>query len=156
MIIDPLPQPVLHMLVSDMPGPPNETKAERDARFQRQLAEVMAYEPRTAVEAMLAIQAIAMHMLHDDCSREAQRADLSVRLRDQNRGLARRAEAQSRDAAHMLAEMQKKPVHKFRRTLFDALGVEPWMKPDPDDPENAEVPDSSVIVPLHPSPKSLQ
>jgi hypothetical protein len=156
MIIDPLPRPVLDMLVSAMPGRGKETKAERDARFQRQLAEVMAYQPRTALEAMLAIQCIAMRMMCEDASRDARRTDLPERLRGQNRNLERKTEAHIRDAEYRLAEMQKEPVHKFRRVLFDAAGVEPWMKPDPDDPENAEQADSAVIVPLHPSPETLQ
>jgi hypothetical protein len=40
--------------------------------------------------------------------------------------------------------------------MFVSLGLERFLVPDPDDPDNVEEAFSAIIVPLHPAPKTLQ
>jgi hypothetical protein len=156
MIMDPLPAPVLHHLVSEIPGPPGETKTERADRFQRQLAEVMSYKPRSAAEAMIATHCVVLRLLETDSLRDAGRTDSPPNSRKKNQKFASQFDKQAREMEKLLAHWQTTPLGKRNPSLFEAVGIEPYLIPDPDDPEQAEAAVSAVIVPLHPAPKMLQ
>src|ERR1700676_1946330 len=71
--VDKLPRSVLHSLVSDIPGPENETDADRLARCNAQLAQVLGYKPRSTAEAMLAVRCVMFRALAKETIRDAAR-----------------------------------------------------------------------------------
>jgi len=156
MIVDPLPRSILHSLVSDIPGPRDETGEERAARFDRQMAEVMHYRPRNSAEAMMATHCIMMRLLAEDSRRDAARPDLSPRLAKQNQRLAKQFDKQIAELEQLLARQQARPLGKMDPALFVSMGMGQFLIPDPDDPAQIDQAASAVIVPLHPAPKMLQ
>jgi hypothetical protein len=156
MIVDPLPQSILNGFVSDIPGPKGETEAERAARFERQMAEIMSYNPRNAAEAMMATHCIVLRLLAADTHRDAARTDLSASLAKKNLRLAKQFEKQIVEMEKMLALRQARPLGKMDPGLFVSLGLSQFLIADPDDPDQIEEAVSATIVPLHPAPKMLQ
>jgi hypothetical protein len=157
LIVDPLPQSVLHQLVSDLPGPKDETPAEQASRFEAQLAEVLGYNPRNAADAMLATHCVLLRLLAEDAHRDASRRDLSPAMAKQFLRGARQADKLLADMRKALARRQAEPQGKLDPALFASLGLDQFLIPDPDDnPDDAEDAFSAIIVPLHPAPKMLQ
>lgn len=155
-IVDPLPQAILRSLVSDIPGPPGETDAERAARFEAQLAEVLALNPRDMVEAMLATQSVLMRLVRDATRRDAAQPD-------QPPGMARVHEDQAKEFDDLIAETmrtiatrQADPLGRMDVALCRAMGLGEFLIPDPDVMDETADAVSAVIVPLHPAPRMLQ
>lgn len=156
MIVDPLPRPVLHQFVSQIPGPPNETQTERSARFDHQLAEVLAYHPRDAAEAMMATHCIMLRLIAAGIHRDAKTPGLSPTAAKQHQRLAKQYDKQIAATEQALARNKQRPLGQLNPALYAALGIEPHLIPDPDDPDQIEEAASAIIVPLHPAPKMLQ
>jgi hypothetical protein len=156
LIVDPLPQSVLNSLVSDLPGPQGETAPERAARFEAQLAEVLAFNPRDTADAMLATQCVLMRLLARDTHRDATRPGLTPMMLRKFMRNAREFDKLALDTQRTLADRQTRPLDKMDPEMFRSLGMENFLIPDPDDPEVAEEAFSAIIVPLHPAPKMLQ
>jgi hypothetical protein len=156
LIVDPLPKMVLHALVRDLPGPPGETEAQREIRFEAQLAEVMSYNPRDSADAMLASHCVLMRIVAEDARRDAARPDLGPVLAKTMARQAKQFGKLLKDARQILARRQSRPPAKMNPGAFRDLGLEEFLIPDPDDPSVAEEAFSATIVPLHPAPKLLQ
>ncbi len=158
LIVDPLPQSVLHQLVADLPGPKHETDAERAARFDAQLAEVLSYKPRNAADAMLATHCVMLRLLAEDCHRDANDA------RAPTPPMRKNSCAHAKQFDKLLVEMEQTagapPGPSRRRSWIRRCSsrsdLEQFLIPDPDDPANADEAFSAIIVPLHPAPKMLQ
>ena len=156
LIVDPLPQSILHSFVNDMPGPKGETDAERAARFDRQLAELLSYHPRDAADAMIATHCMMLRMLGEDSRRDAERTDVVPAMRSKFLSQAKEFDQLEAEMKRTLKRRQAVKLNKMDPALFRSLGLEQSLIPDPDDPEQAEEAFSAVIVPLHPAPKMLQ
>jgi hypothetical protein len=160
MIIDPLPKSVLHHFVNEIPGPKDETETERAARFEVQLAEVLSFHPRDAAEAMMATKCVLLRLVAEDCHRDAVRPGVAAAVAKKFLRNAKQFDQLIKEARQTLERYQSQPPVKidpaFGVALGLALGVEPFLVPDPDDPDQAEEPVSAIIVPLHPAPKMLQ
>jgi hypothetical protein len=156
LIVDPLPQSVLHSLVADLPGPKDETEAERSARFQAQLAEVLGYAPRDSADAMLATQCVLLRLLAEDAHRDASRPILEPAVAKKRLRGAKQMDRLFAEMKQTLAHRQAQTRGKMDPAMFVAFGLEQFLVPDPDDPEQAEEAFSAIIVPLHPAPKMLQ
>lgn len=156
LIVDPLPWEVLHTLVSGLPGPMNETDAERATRFDAQMAKVVSYNPRNGPEAMVAVQCVIMRLMAEDCHRDAARPDIALSLKNAHLRTARECEKLLADQKRLLAQWQRSPLRKIEPTAVANLGLAQSLIPDPDDPDFAEEAYSAIIVPLHPAPKMLQ
>jgi hypothetical protein len=156
LIVDPLPQSVLHQLVSDLPGPKHETEAARAARFDAQMAELLSYNPRNSAEAMLATHCILLRLLAEDAHRDASRPNPDPATAKKLQRSARQMDKLLADMQQTLARRQAQALGKLEPATFIALGLEQLLIPDPDDPNVAEEAFSAIIVPLHPAPKMLQ
>jgi hypothetical protein len=156
LVVDPLPQSVLHQLVSDLPGPKHETETERTARFDAHLAEVLSYHPRDSADAMLACQCVMLRLLAEDCHRDASRPNPDTANAKKLRRTAKQFDKLLDGMKQALAHRQERPVAKMDPAMFVSLGLERFLVPDPDDPDNLEEAFSAIIVPLHPAPKTLQ
>lgn len=156
LIVDPLPRSVLHSLVADLPGPKDETDADRAARFEAQLAEVLSYNPRDSADAMIATHCVMLRLLAEDGHRDAVRPNRDPAMAKQ---LLRGAKQMDKLLANMkqtLARRQAQTLGKMDPAMFVSLGLEQFLIPDPDDPDQPEEAFSAIIVPLHPAPKMLQ
>jgi hypothetical protein len=156
LVVDPLPQAVLHSLVRDIPGPKNETEAHRTARFEVQLIEVLDYKPRNAAEAMLAVNCIMLRPFAKGTNRDAARpgrppmtAARVLRTDKQFTQLLGKLEK-------MLTRRQTGPQPEMDPAIYKSLGLSGFLVPDPADTEHDEEAVSAIIVPLHPAPKMLQ
>ena len=156
LIVDPLPQAILHSFVADLPGPKDETETARAARFEAQLAEVLSYSPRDSAEAMMATHCIVLRLLAEDSRHDAARPGVTP-------GMQKKFLQQAKEFDQLIAEMkanltarQAQPLGKMDPAPGLSLGLGEFLIPDPDDPEQAEEAFSAVIVPLHPAPKMLQ
>jgi hypothetical protein len=156
LIVDPLPQKILHSLVSDLPGPRGETETERAARFQAQLAEVLSYKPRNSAEAMLATHCVMLRLLADDSRRDTARPNRDA-------AIAKKLVRDSKQMHKLLDNMEKtltdrqsQSLGKMDVALAVSLGLGEFLIPNPDDPDRPEEAYSATIVPLHPAPKMLQ
>jgi hypothetical protein len=162
LIVDPLPQSVLHQMVSDLPGPKDETPAEQAARFKVQLAEVLSYNPRNTADAMIATQCILLRLMAEDSHRDAARPNLNPAMAKKFLRGAKQADKLLADMRQALAHRQALPQGKLDPVLFASLGLDLFLIPDPDDhapddkADDAEEAFSAIIVPLHPAPKMLQ
>lgn len=156
LIVDPLPKTVLHTLVSDIPGPPGETGAARATRFEAQLAEVLAFNPRDSVEAMLAVQCVVLRLVAEDAHRDAARPNLTPALARKIPRGARELTKLAAEMQAMLRERQTHPAAKMDPALFRSLGLEAFLVPGPDAFDDTAEAVSAIIVPLHPAPKMLQ
>jgi hypothetical protein len=156
MIVDPLPQPILHSLVSGIPGPRDETDVQKSARYDAQLAEVLSYQPRNSAEAMLATHCVLYRLLAEDAQRDAARPGQTEAQEKKRKRMAKQMDKMLADMRHALARRQARPLGKMDPALAVSLGMEQFLIPDPDDPDQAEPAFSATIVPLHPAPKTLQ
>lgn len=156
MIVDPLPQSVLQALVANLPGPKDETEAARAARFESQLAEVLNFNPRDSVEAMLATHCVMLRLLADDTHRDAARPGLTPAMAKKFLRSAKQFDKLIAGHKQTLADRQARPLGKMDPALSVSLGLGEFLIPDPDDPDNGEEAFSAVIVPLHSAPKMLQ
>ncbi len=156
LIVDPLPQSVLHQFVADLPGPKHETDAERAARFDAQLAEVLSYNPRDSADAMLAAQCIMLRLLSEDCQRDARRSNPDPGKAKKALRTAKQFDKLLTDMEQTLARRQALPAATMDPATFVSLGLEQFLIPDPEDPNEVEEAFSAIIVPLHPAPKLLQ
>ena len=156
-IADPSPGTVLHTLVSDIPGPRGETAPERAARFEAQLAEVLSYTPRDAVEAMLAVQCVVLRLVTEDAQRDAARPGLPP---DLARDIPRSVRQMTKLTAKMkrtLRDWQDRPLPAVDSAAFRAVEPPaPAPLPDPDAYDETAEAFSAIIVPLHPAPRMLQ
>ena len=156
LVVDPLPQAVLHSLVRDIPGPKNETEAGRAARFEAQLVEVLNYKPRNAGEAMLAVDCVMLRRFAKGTNRDAARpgrlpttAAKVLRNEKQFAQLLGKLEK-------MLTRRQTGPQPEMDPAIYKSLGLGEFLVPDPADTDHDEAAVSAIIVPLHPAPKMLQ
>jgi hypothetical protein len=156
LIIDPLPQSILHSFVADLPGPKDETETARAARFEAQLAEVLTYNPRDSAEAMMATHCVVLRLLADDSRRDAARPGVAPGMQKKFLRQAKEFDQLIAEMKENLASRQTRPPGKMDPALGLSLGLGEFLIPDPDDPEQAEEAFSAVIVPLHPAPKMLQ
>jgi hypothetical protein len=156
LIVDPFPQSVLHQLVAHLPGPKHETETERATRFDAQLAEVLSYHPRDSADALLAGQCILLRLLAEDCHRDANRPSLDAAKAKKLLRTAKQFDKLLDGMKQTLARRHERPVAKMDPAMFVSLGLEQFLIPDPDDPNNVEEAFSAIIVPLHPAPKALQ
>ena len=60
------------------------------------------------------------------------------------------------DMKRTLARRQTQTLGKIDPAMAISLGLEQFLIPDPDDPDQVEEAVSAIIVPLHPAPKMLQ
>jgi hypothetical protein len=155
LIVDPLPPAVLGSLVADLPGPRDETDAERANRYDAQLAEVVGYQPRDTAEAMLATHCVMLRLLAEDAHRDAARLDLTPEV-------AKKLSRSADEFDELLVEMKKilggkqnRPLRRADSDLFRSLGLSEFLVPDPDDAVEAEQALGAIIIPLHPAPKML-
>jgi hypothetical protein len=156
LIVDPLPEPVLHSLVADLPGPANETDAERAARFDVQLAEVLSHKPQDSAQAMMAAHAVMMRVVTEQARSEAAAQGQSAASRNKVLREVKQLDKLNAAMLRSLQERQKQPPAKMDPAMFVALGLEEFLIPDPDDPAQPDQAVSAVIVVLHPAPKMLQ
>ena len=156
MIVDPLPQSILHSFVNDIPGPKNETPAERAVRYEAQMAEVLSYNPRNSADAMLATHCVLLRLVAQDSHRDAARPGIAPALMKKFLRSARQFEKLAVDMAKTLARRQAQPLGRMDPAIFQSLGMTEFLIPDPDDPAQPDQAVSAVIVPLHPAPKMLQ
>jgi hypothetical protein len=156
LIVDPLPQSVLHQMVADLPGPEDETDAARTARFAAQLAEVLSFDPRNSAEAMLATQCVMLRLLAEHDHRDAR--DSNPTQAKKLRRSAKNFEKLVADMMQALARFQVLPPGTPDPAIFVAAGLAEFIIPEPaQDPEDDdEEAFSAVIVPLHPAPETLQ
>jgi len=156
LIVDPLPKEVLDHLVGRLPSWKDETAAERAARIADHTAEVMSYKPRNSADAMMAVQCIALRHLAEACERDAARHDISEALVLKNLKFAKQFHKQRADMEKMLGRRQAQPAVKQDPAVYQALGLQRYLIPDPEDTAQAEQAASAIIVPMHPAPKMLQ
>ena len=156
LIVDPLPQSILHGLVNDLPGPEDETETARAARFDAQLAEVLSYNPRNSAEAMIATHCVLLGLLAADSHRDAVRPGLAPAMAKQFLRGAKEFDKLIADMKQILTLRQARPLGQMDPALCLSLGLGQFLIPDPDDPDQAEEAFSAIIVPLHPAPKMLQ
>jgi hypothetical protein len=156
MLVDPLPQSVLHALVRDLPGQRGETEPERAARFDAQLAEAMSYQPRNTAEAMMATHCIVLRLMAEDSLRDAARPDVGTGMAKKFKRQAKQFETLLSNMRATLARRQTQPLGKIDPAMALSLGLGQFLIPDPDDPDQLEEAFSATIVPLHPAPKMLQ
>lgn len=156
LIVDPLPQAVLHSLVGDLPGPKHETDTERAARFKVQLAEVLSYKPRDSAEAMIAAHCVMLRLLAEDAHRDAARPHPDAATAKKFLRAAKQMDKLLTDMKRTLARRQTQTLGKIDPAMAISLGLEQFLIPDPDDPDQVEEAVSAIIVPLHPAPKMLQ
>ncbi|HEX3991556.1 MAG TPA: hypothetical protein VHX39_10340 [Acetobacteraceae bacterium] len=157
LVVDPLPNSVLHKLVADLPGPRNETEAARAARFEAQLAEVLSYNPRNPAEAMLATHCIMLRLVADDARRDASHARGHPEMARQHQRSAKQCDQRVAANRRMLADFQSRPLRSLDPATFAALGLTDFLIPDPtQSTDDAEEAFSAIIVPLHPAPNTLQ
>ena len=145
-ILDPLPVAVLHSLVAGLPGPKDETAAERAVRFDAQLAEVLSHNPRDSVEAMIATQTVVLRLL-------------SASARDRLAGDPARVKQMERMFTGLMRAMrqrQSRPLGAIDPTVAASLGLGEFLISDPHDPNQIEEAASARILALHPAPKMLQ
>jgi hypothetical protein len=155
-VVDPLPEAILRAFVADIPGPKNETEAERADRFETQLAEVLSYKPRDSADAMMATHCVLLRLVAEDARRDANRADVAAQTARKCLRDAKELERLATDMKQMLARRQSRPLAKMDPALFRSLGLGEFIVADPDDPDQLDQATSAVIVPLHPAPKLLQ
>jgi hypothetical protein len=155
LIVDPLPQSVLHQLVADLPGPKHETDAERAARFETQLAELLRYKPRDAADAMIAAHCLMLRLLAEDCHRDADNARHQPAKAKKLQRTAKQFDQLLANMEQTLARRQAEPPPKLDPAMYASFGLEQFLIPDPDDAIEEEA-FSAIIVPLHPAPKLLQ
>jgi len=153
---DPLPESILHSLVSDLPGPNGETEPERLARFKLQLAQVLAYNPRNAAEAMLATHCILMRMMAEESQRDGVRHSHSPAMVKKFLQSAKQFERLVDEMERTIGRRQTRELTTFDRAVFEGLGIGQLLPPEPEDPDQPEEAFSAIIVPLHPAPKMLQ
>ena len=128
LIVDPLPESVLHQMVADLPGPKGETAAERAARFQTQLAEVRRYNPRDSVDAMLATQCLLLRLLSEDCHRDAVSAHgVPAKMKKLRRSAKQFDKLLGEMEQTCLAQRQERPAPKLDPAMFIALGLEQFL-----------------------------
>ena len=156
MIVDPLPQSVLHSLVRDLPGPKGETEEQRALRFDAQLAEVMTYKPRDSAEAMLATHCIVLRLMAEDCYRDAARTGVSSAMVKRFNRDGKQFERLLAKTRATLLRRQAQPLGRMDPAMALSLGLGQFLIPDPDDPDQIEDAFSATIVPLHPAPKMLK
>jgi hypothetical protein len=156
LIVDPLPRPVLHSFVSGLPGPKDESEAERAVRFEAQLAEVLSYKPRNSAEAMMATHCIMLRLLAEDTHRDAARPSLSPAAEKKNLRIAKQFDKLVGDWQKVLQRRQAEPPGEMDAALCQSLGLGEFLIPDPADTFQDERAVSAIIVPLHPAPKMLQ
>jgi len=156
MIDDSLPKTVLHSLVRDLPGPKGESEEQRALRFADQLAEVMTYNPRDSVEAMIAIQCVTLRLMAEDCYRDAGRVGVSSTVAKQCSRDGKQFEALLANMRATLHRREKQPVGRIDPTMAHSMGLGQFLIPDPDDPDQIGEAFSGTIVPLHSAPKMLQ
>ncbi len=154
LVVDPAPGSVLHSIVSNLPGPKNETEAQRAARFKLQLAQVLSFDPRDSADAMLAAHCVLLRLVAEDTHRDAARPGLAPATAKKFLRNARAFDRLTEEAKQMLAKRQSRPPGKMDVGMVRAPGFEEVLVPDPDDA--AEEAFSAIIVPLHPAPKMLQ
>ncbi len=147
-IVDPLPQAVLRSLVSDLPGPRQETAAERAARYDDQMAEVLSFRPRNCAEAMIACQCVLLRVLAGMAN--------GVSPTQKPSGDAKQLARLIIDMKQALADRQAAPLGKIDKSIFVALGLTESLIPDPGDPDQLNDAFSAIIIPLHAAPKMLQ
>jgi hypothetical protein len=156
LIVDPLPDAIVRAFVADIPGPKNETEAERAARFATQLTEVLSYKPRDSADAMMATHCVLLRLVAEDARRDANRAGVAPQTARKCLRDAKELERLGAEMKHMLARRQSRPLGKMDPALFRSLGLGQFLVPDPGDPIQRDQATSAVIVPLHPAPKLLQ
>jgi hypothetical protein len=157
LIVDSLPQEVLHQMVADLPGPRDETDAARAARFEAQLAEVLSYKPRNAAEAMLATHCILLRLVADDARLDALRLEAAPAEAKPHQRSARQFDKLLANMQRTLADFQARPRARQTPAVFAALGFNAFPASGPARSlDDAEAAFSAVIVPLHPAPKTLQ
>jgi hypothetical protein len=151
-----LPRLVLDHLVSELPGPPNETEAERAVRNDAQRAEVLGFRPRDTVEAMLATHCMMLGMVAEDASRNAARQPATSAEGKKSGRVAKQLSQQTTITHRLLAERQSRPLAPLHLKVLEVLGMNRPQPPAQDDPAEVGQAESAVIVPLHPAPKMLQ
>jgi hypothetical protein len=156
MIIDPLPQSILHGFVTDIPGPKDETETTRAARFEAQLTEVLSYNPRNSAEAMMATHCVVLRLLAEDSRHDAARPGLAPAVAKKFLRSAKEFDQLIADMKQTLTLRQARPLERMDPALCLSVGLGEFLIPDPDDPAQAEEAFSAIIVPLHPAPKMLQ
>ena len=156
LVVDPLPQAVLHSLVSDIPGPKNEPEADRLVRFKLQLAEVLGYRPRNVVEAMSAVHCIILRLLAEDANRDAARPGRSPTT-------AAKIRRDQKQFTQLLDKWEKRLTRRqtgaqpeMDPATYKSFAPGEFVVPDPADTDHDEEAVSAIIVPLHPAPKMLQ
>jgi hypothetical protein len=155
-IPDTLPKGVLHSMVANIPGPRNETAADRANRFQVQLAEVLSYGPRNAAEAMLAMHCVMMTVVAEESYRDAASQPASSPLQKKHLRLAKQLSGQSTAIHKLLVDRQSRPLGEASKALEAAVMALYPAPPEPDDAAQPELAESAVIALLHPAPKMLQ
>jgi hypothetical protein len=160
--VDPLPRSVLHAFVVGIPGPPGETEAARAARYEAQMAEVLSFNPRDGVEAILATQCVMLRLVAKDAHRDAARPGLTPGMLKKIQRSEKELEKLIRDMSRTLADRQAKPRSRTGPALRVSRGLGKFLDSDftdadPTAPDNDEEEAfSGVIVPLHAAPKLLQ
>jgi hypothetical protein len=157
-IVGPLPLSVLHRFVVDLPGPKDETDAARAARFAAQLAELLSYHPRNALEAMLATHCILFRLVANDARRDANRCAAVPAMAKRHERDAKQFDKIIANKRRMLADFQSRPSDTpVAVAMSAALARQQFLVPVPASvPDDTEEAFSAVIVPLHPAPKTLQ
>jgi hypothetical protein len=161
--VDPLPRSILHSLVSDLPGPSDETPSMRALRFQSQMAEVLNFKPRDSFEAMIACQCVMLRPLAEESRRDAVRPDLSEANKKQCLQSAKQLDRLIADMKKALTKRQAKPLGDMDPMMFEALGLGQFLiREHPAGAHEAEDRGSfaqfpeAIIVPTHSAPKLLQ
>ncbi len=156
LIVDPLPQKILHSMVSDLPGPSGETETQRAARFQTQLAEVLSYKPRNSAEAMLATHCVMLRLLAGDSRCATARSNPGAAIAKKLLRDSKRMHKLLDDMEKTLTHRQSESLGRMDVALAASLGLGEFLILNPDDPDRPEEAFSATIIPLHPAPKMLQ
>jgi hypothetical protein len=151
-----LPSSVLHSLVAGIPGPKNESEAERSTRFEAQLAEVLAYKPRDVADAMLATQCVVLRVVAQDSNRDAGRPGVSPDMQKKFLRSARQFGKLIDDMEKTMSRRAPRQPNATDAAIYRAPGLEQLLVREPDDAGQTDEAFSAVIVPLHPAPKLLQ
>lgn len=125
-------------------------------RFDAQLAEVLSYHPRDSADAMLATQCVLLRLLAEDCHRDANRPDPDPAKVKKLLRTAKQFDQLLAGMMQTLTRRQEQPIARMDPATFVSLGLEQFLIPDPEDPNEVEEAFSAIIVPLHPAPKLLQ
>ncbi len=147
---DRLPEAALRDIVANIPGPKAETQAERAVRFDAELAEAIAYNPRDQVEAFVFVQNIIMRGYADAARREAaMTGTISAHTK-----LVLESEKLMQSSLKVLKKHYL--PHRSPPALIQEAELLHRLIRHDDDPALTEQAVSAIIVPLHPAPKMLQ